>query len=67
MYMAALFFYIHVTSICTDQGQVIRTKMSGISMLGRVAQGVRIIRLKDGEKVVAVEGIAEEDSDDIEE
>ena len=53
--------------IITDQGQVIRTKMSGISMLGRVAQGVRIIRLKDGEKVVAIEGIAEEESDDSQE
>jgi DNA gyrase subunit A len=47
--------------IITDQGQVIRTKMSGISMLGRMAQGVRIIRLKEGEKVVAVEGLAEEE------
>jgi DNA gyrase subunit A len=52
--------------IITDQGQVIRTMMSGISMLGRVAQGVRIIRLKDGEKVVAVEGMVEEDDEGIE-
>lgn len=50
--------------IITDKGQVIRTKISGISLLGRNTQGVRLINLKDGEKVVAVEKIAESDSDD---
>ena len=33
--------------IITDKGQVIRTKIAGISLLGRTTQGVRIIRLKD--------------------
>ena len=47
--------------IITDKGQVIRTMISGISLMGRATQGVRIIRLKDGEKVVAVESIVEED------
>jgi len=41
--------------IITDKGQVIRTKISGISLLGRNTQGVRLINLKGGEKVVAVE------------
>ena len=50
--------------IITDKGQVIRTSISGISLMGRTTQGVRIIRLKDGEKVVAVENFAEDDSDD---
>ena len=50
--------------IITDKGQVIRTKVAGISVMGRATQGVRIIRLKDGEKVVAVENIFEEDSGD---
>ncbi len=49
--------------IITDKGQVIRTKISGISLMGRATQGVRIIRLKDGEKVVAVENIVEEDEE----
>lgn len=49
--------------IITDKGQVIRTKISGISLLGRNTQGVRLINLKDGEKVVAVEKIAESDDD----
>lgn len=45
--------------IITDKGQVIRTKISGISLMGRATQGVRIIKLKAGEKVVAVEKIAD--------
>ncbi len=47
--------------IITDKGQVIRTKISGISLLGRATQGVRIIRLKEGEKVVAVASIIEDE------
>ncbi len=54
--------------IITNNGQVIRTKISGISLLGRNTQGVRLINLKDGEAVVAVEKIAEsEDDEDSEE
>lgn len=49
--------------IITDKGQVIRTSISGISLMGRTTQGVRIIRLKDGEKVVAVENFAEDESE----
>ena len=46
--------------IITNKGQVIRVKVSGISLMGRATQGVRIIRLKQGEKVVAVEKMAQE-------
>ncbi len=49
--------------VITDHGQVIRTKISGISLLGRNTQGVRLINVKAGEKVVAVEKIAENDHD----
>lgn len=49
--------------IITNNGQVIRTKISGISLLGRATQGVRVIRLKDNEKVVALEKIADTDED----
>lgn len=48
--------------IITNNGQVIRTKISGISLLGRNTQGVRLINLKSGEAVVAVESIV--DSED---
>ncbi len=50
--------------IITDKGQVIRTKISGISLMGRATQGVRIIRLKEEEKVVAVEKIIEDEADE---
>jgi DNA gyrase subunit A len=50
--------------IITNNGQVIRTKISGISLLGRNTQGVKLINLKDGESVVAVEKIAETDDDE---
>jgi DNA gyrase subunit A len=43
--------------IITDKGQVIRTKISGISLLGRNTQGVRLINVKPDEQVVAVEKI----------
>ena len=43
--------------IITNNGQVIRTKIAGISLLGRNTQGVRLIKLKEGESVVAVEKI----------
>ncbi|TDJ05276.1 MAG: DNA gyrase subunit A [Deltaproteobacteria bacterium] len=47
--------------IITDKGQVIRIKMSGISLMGRATQGVKIIRLKEGEKVVSVEKFLDPD------
>lgn len=50
--------------IITNNGQVIRTKIAGISLLGRNTQGVRLINLKDGEAVVAVEKMAESDVED---
>jgi DNA gyrase subunit A len=49
--------------IITDKGQVIRTKISGISLLGRNTQGVRLINVKPDEKVVAVEKIIDPDDE----
>tara|TARA_B100001971_G_scaffold213155_1_gene245615 strand:- start:208713 stop:211169 length:2457 start_codon:yes stop_codon:yes gene_type:complete len=49
--------------IITNNGQVIRTKISGISLLGRNTQGVRLINLKEGEAVVAIESLAESDEE----
>ena len=48
--------------IITDKGQVIRTRISGISLMGRTTQGVRLIKLKEGENVVAVSNVAEEEA-----
>ena len=47
--------------IVTNTGQVIRIKVSDISLIGRNTQGVRLINLKVGEQVVSVEKIIEED------
>ncbi|MCH9686393.1 MAG: DNA gyrase subunit A [Deltaproteobacteria bacterium] len=40
--------------VITSDGKVIRTPVDGISVLGRNTQGVRIIRMGSGERVVAV-------------
>ena len=45
--------------IITDKGQVVRTKISGISLMGRATQGVRVIKPKENESVVAIEKIVE--------
>jgi DNA gyrase subunit A len=45
--------------LITDSGKVIRTPVSGISIIGRNTQGVRLIELDEGEKVVAVASLAE--------
>ncbi|MGK0441430.1 MAG: DNA gyrase subunit A [Pseudohongiellaceae bacterium] len=43
----------------SDQGTMVRTRTDEISILGRNTQGVRVIRLKEGEHVVGVERIEE--------
>ncbi|HET6584913.1 MAG TPA: DNA gyrase subunit A, partial [Nannocystaceae bacterium] len=48
--------------VVTSGGKVIRTRVDEISVLGRNTQGVRIIRIDDGERVVAVARLV--DSDD---
>ena len=41
--------------LVTDRGQMIRTKVSEIRETGRNAQGVRLMNVDDGERVVAIE------------
>ena len=45
--------------VITDGGQVIRTRVNEIRETGRNTQGVRVIRLREGEHVVDVEPMAE--------
>jgi DNA gyrase subunit A len=47
--------------VITNRGQIIRTRVGEVRLAGRNTQGVRIIRLDDGEKVVGVEPMAEPD------
>ena len=49
--------------IITNNGQVIRIKISGISLLGRTTQGVRLINLKQGETVVGLEKFLDPDDE----
>jgi len=53
--------------VITDGGQVIRTRVSEIRETGRNTQGVRVIRLGEGEHVVDVEPVAEGEDDEVEE
>jgi DNA gyrase subunit A len=49
--------------LASDKGKVIRTRVSEISEVGRVAQGVRLINLEEGEQVAAVAKIVEKDDE----
>ncbi|HET7540737.1 MAG TPA: DNA gyrase subunit A [Polyangiaceae bacterium] len=49
--------------IITDRGQTIRTPIEGIRETGRNAQGVKVMRIEDDERVVAIEPINEGQSD----
>lgn len=45
--------------IVSAQGQVIRLAVKDISLIGRATQGVRIMRMKDGDKVASVALVSE--------
>ncbi|RBW69156.1 DNA gyrase subunit A [Bacillus taeanensis] len=51
--------------IITVSGVVIRTSVKEISQMGRNTQGVRVIRLGDGEQVATVAKVAPEDEEDL--
>jgi DNA gyrase subunit A len=46
--------------IITEHGKIIRLKVADISVMGRNTQGVRLINLGEGEKVVSVARVMEE-------
>jgi DNA gyrase subunit A len=55
--------------LITDGGTLVRTRVDGISVVGRNTQGVTIIRLDKKEKVIGVdriEGLVDEDDDESE-
>jgi DNA gyrase subunit A len=47
--------------LITDGGKVLRCPGSGISSMGRATQGVRVMNLDSGEKLVSIARLAEED------
>ncbi|HET6563922.1 MAG TPA: DNA gyrase C-terminal beta-propeller domain-containing protein, partial [Xanthomonadales bacterium] len=52
--------------LISDGGTLVRTSAAEISTLGRNTQGVTLIRLRDGEKLVGLARIAAEEAEDIE-
>ena len=43
--------------LISDKGTLVRTRVDEVSVQGRNTQGVRLIRLKDGEKLVGLEAV----------
>ena len=52
--------------LITKDGQIVRTKVSQISVVGRNTQGVRCIALNDGDKLVSVARIPREEPESTE-
>jgi DNA gyrase subunit A len=53
--------------LISDGGTLVRTPVSGVSVLGRNTQGVRLIHIAEDEKLVGVEPVAEYVADTLEE
>ena len=51
--------------LISDKGTLVRTRVQEVSIQGRNTQGVRLIRLKEGEKLVGLEQVDEPDEDEI--
>ncbi len=49
--------------LISDKGKIIRLQVKGISVMGRNTQGVRLIHLESGEKVVAFAKLAEKEEE----
>ena len=47
----------------TDGGKVVRTRVADLSIIGRNTQGVRLMVLESGERIVAVAKLAEKDEE----
>jgi len=50
----------------SSSGTLVRTRAEEISVLGRNTQGVRLIRLDEGERLIGVEPVEAENGDDVE-
>lgn len=50
--------------IITSKGMVVRTSVNGIRVIGRATQGVKVIRLKEEDTVVAVARVVASDKDE---
>jgi DNA gyrase subunit A len=50
--------------VITDDGTIIRTPIDAIPTLGRATQGVRVMRVADGSRIVSFERAEAEDDED---
>jgi DNA gyrase subunit A len=50
--------------LISDQGTLVRTRVSEVSTLGRNTQGVTLIKVQEGERLVGVAPILDSDEDD---
>ena len=50
--------------LISQNGILVRTKIEGISQLGRSTQGVRIMNVGEGDRVCAISKIANESEDE---
>ena len=48
--------------VIENNGVIIRMQTSDINVYGRTAQGVRVMRLEEGSKVISIEKIAREET-----
>ena len=53
--------------LISDQGTLVRTRISEVSVLGRNTQGVTLIKVQEGEKLVQVARVAETMEEDTDE
>jgi len=53
--------------LISDQGTLVRARSADVSIIGRNTQGVTLINISKGEKLVSIEKIAETDEDNDEE
>ena len=51
--------------IINTEGIVIRMLISGISVLGRVTSGVKLINLKDGDLVASIAKVRDEEKEEV--
>jgi DNA gyrase subunit A len=50
--------------LITEKGMIIRLGTADISIIGRITQGVRLIQLEEGDRLVSVARLAERDDDE---
>ena len=54
----------HEIMLITNAGTLVRTRVSEVSRMGRNTQGVMLIRLSEGEQLVGVDAIVENEEDE---